>query len=149
MPADYPVQPPLRGAVWLARATASGLCAAARLNVAGLILAVLNLHVAAATAPGGIVYPALGAASLLGATQLYLLVRIEIDRRLFDALAMAPDAGDLAALDFALTILGWASQARNNRSLEARSCGAIRFMQSAGALAGLQLVTTWLFILLR
>lgn len=148
MPADYPAQPPPSGAVWLARAAASGLCAAARLNVAGLILALLNLHTAIATAPTGIVYPALRAASLLGGAQLYLLVRIEIDRRLFDALALAPDAADLAALDHALTNLGWASQRRNGRSLKERSCSAIRFLQSAGALAGLQLLTTWLFVLL-
>jgi hypothetical protein len=148
MSADYLAPLPPNGPAWLARATASGLCAAARLNVAGLILAVVNFHLAVRTAPAGIVYPVLGAASLLGATQLYLLVRIEIDRRLFDALAMTPDADDLAALDYALTILGWARRQRNDRSLSSRSCGAIRFLQSAGALAGLQLLTVWLLILL-
>lgn len=149
MLADDTAQPPPRGAVWLARATAGGLFAAGRLNVAGLVLAVLNLHLVVATAPTGIVYPVLAAASLLGATQLYLMVRIEIDRRLFEALAVAPDAADLAALDYALTTLGWGSQQNTGRSLKARSCGPIRFLQSAGTLAVLQLLTSWLFILLR
>lgn len=143
---DYPAESAHSEATWLARATASGLCAAAKLNIAGLILALLNLHYAIKTTTGT-VYPALGAASLLGVSQLYLMVRIEIDRRLFDALAIAPDAGNLAALDYALTVFGWVSQQQNCRSLQQRSRSAIRFLQSAGALSGLQLLTVWLFVL--
>lgn len=74
MPADCPTQSSPRGAVWLAGATSSGLCAA-RLNVARLILAALNLDLAVAAAPAGVTHRGLGAASLLGATQFHLLVR--------------------------------------------------------------------------
>lgn len=147
MPTECRTQP-LSGTLWLARATSSGLYAAARLNVAGLILAALNLCLAVVEARAGVAYSTLGAASLLGTAQLYLLVRIEIDRRLFDALAIAHDADDLAALDYALTTLGWAGPKRNVHSLKARSCGAIRFLPSAGAMAGLQLTTVSLSILL-
>lgn len=147
MSTDY-LQPPPNGTFWLTRATAGSLCAAARLNVAGLILAALNLHVAVETGPNNSGYATPMAASLLGAAQLYLLVRIEIDRRLFDVLGAAPDAGDLAALDYALTVLGWNHHKRNNCSLQARSCGAIRFLPLAGAMAGFQLLTLWLFLLM-
>lgn len=148
MDADYVAQTPSIDANWLARATASGLHAAMRLNVAGLLLAALNLHFALTAVLSPVGYFASGAASLLAAIQLYLLVRIEIDTLLFDSLAMHPNRDHLAALDNALTTLGWASQQSSGRSLESRSRATTRFLPFAGALAGLQLVTTWVFIVM-
>jgi hypothetical protein len=148
MLAEHTASPPPGGASWLARATASGLRAASRLNVAGLILAVLNIHLAVARESSRLGYPALGAAALLfGAIQLYLMVRIEIDRPLFDALAQDAGPAGLAALDYALSALGWGKQDRCGRSLEMRSRGAIRFLQFTGALAALQLLTAALLLL--
>ncbi len=135
---------------WLARAAVGILRAAAFLNGAGLVLAIVNLLLAGVMAPAAFVYLALGlAAGLVGAAQLWLLVRIEIDRPLFRALAQACNAADLAALDDALAALGWGSPERPGRPLAQRVRGARRFLTWAAALALLQWLSALLLLLLR
>jgi hypothetical protein len=85
--------------VWLARATAVALGAASRLNWAGLALGLANLVLAGVMTPTGLAYRlASVAAVLLWAAQLWVLVRIEIDRHLFDALAQSCSAGSAAGI---------------------------------------------------
>jgi hypothetical protein len=136
--------------VWLARATAVALGAASRLNWAGLALGLANLVLAGVMTPTGLAYRlASVAAVLLWAAQLWVLVRIEIDRHLFDALAQSCSAEDLDAVDHALATLGWGSAERTGRPLAARSGGALRFLRQAGALAALQLLAALFLLLAR
>jgi hypothetical protein len=115
-----------------------------------LILAALQFQRARALTDVEPMSIALSAATIFLATiQLYLLVRIEIDRQLFDALATASDPDDLAALDDALAVLGWSSPTQASRSLKARSLGAIRFVRLAGALTALQMLAAGLSLFLR
>jgi hypothetical protein len=135
--------------VWLARATAGALGAASRLNWAGLALGLANLVLAGVT-PSGLAYRLAGvAAVLLWAAQLWVLVRIEIDRRLFEALAQSCSAEDLDAIDNALATLGWGSAERAGRPLAARSAGALRFLRQAGALAAMQLLAALFLVFAR
>jgi hypothetical protein len=134
---------------WLAWVTGSSLRAAAHVNMAGLILSALVLQrtgVSTDVEPPTI---ALGTATmLLAAVELYLLLRIEIDRRLFEVLATAHGPDDLAALDDALGVLGRHSQRKTSRSLRARSRGAVRFVWIAVAVTALQLVAACMSFLL-
>lgn len=135
---------------WMARITAGAMHAAARLNGAGLVLAMANLLLAGLFAPAALVYLILGlVAAIIGAAQLWLLVRIELDRRLFEALAVSADAADLGALDQALSALGWQAPGRAGRSLAERSRATLRFLKLAGALAAAQLLLALLLLLLR
>ncbi|WP_423759733.1 hypothetical protein [Burkholderia sp. NLJ2] len=82
-----------------------------------------------------------------GIAALWYAVRIEIDRRLFAALARAA-AGDapvddgLAALDRALADLGWTDAAKAGRTLDARVRGAVGLCR-AGVLVA---VVQWLVV---
>jgi hypothetical protein len=135
---------------WLARITAGAMHAAARLNGAGLVLAMANLLLAGLFAPAALVYLVLGlVVAIMGAAQLWLLVRIELDRRLFEALAVAADTAELGALDQALSALGWQAPGRAGRSLAERSRATLRFLKFAGALAATQLLLALLLLLLR
>lgn len=135
---------------WLAHAAAAALRAAARLNLAGLVLALVNLLLAGVMAPAGNQWLAPGAvAALLGAAQLWLLVRVEIDRALFDALSHACTEDDLDALDAALVALGWVAQERTGRAMADRARGASRFLTIAGGLAALQSLIAVVILLLR
>ncbi|WP_454733177.1 MULTISPECIES: hypothetical protein [Cupriavidus] len=139
---------------WVALAAVGGLDAAVRLTWAGLVLALINVLLAGTLSPAGTVYLALGiVAALAGALQLWLLVRVTIDRPLFAALAADPAPGaPLAALDHALRQLGWlrrAAPGEPGRSLAQRARGALRFLPWAAALAALQLLAALLLLLLR
>ncbi|WP_420995331.1 hypothetical protein ACKI2N_028185 [Cupriavidus sp. 30B13] len=148
---------------WVALAAVGGLDAAARLTWAGLVLALINVLLAGTLSPAGTVYLVLGiVAALAGALQLWLLVRVTIDRPLFAALAAAEPApgAPLEALDHALRQLGWLrgekrgekpdeKQAKAGRSLVQRARGALRFLHWAAALAALQLLAALLLLLLR
>ncbi|WER48252.1 hypothetical protein CupriaWKF_26015 [Cupriavidus sp. WKF15] len=135
---------------WVARITAAAMHAASRLNGAGLVLAMANLLLAGLFAPAALVYLVLGlVAALIGVAQLWLLVRIELDRRLFEALAVAADAADLDALDQGLAALGWQAPGRAGRSLAERSRATLRFLKFAGALTAAQLLLALLLLLLR
>ncbi|MDF3832560.1 hypothetical protein P3W85_06310 [Cupriavidus basilensis] len=139
---------------WVAQAAVGGLDAAARLVWAGLALALVNLLLAGTLSPAGRVYLVLGiVAAALGAVQLWLLIRVAIDRRLFGALAeasaLAGMAASLASLDQALAGLGWGRPVAGGRSLARRARGALRFLHWAAALAALQLLAALLLLLLR
>ncbi|WP_175768002.1 hypothetical protein [Burkholderia cenocepacia] len=78
---------------------------------------------------------------------LWYAVRIEIDRRLFAALARAVDgAGSiddgLAALDRALADLGWIDAAKAGRTLDARVRGAVGLCRAAVLVA----IVQWLVV---
>ncbi|MDS0856338.1 hypothetical protein NUV25_01325 [Burkholderia pseudomultivorans] len=82
-----------------------------------------------------------------GIAALWYAVRIEIDRRLFAALARAV-AGDastddgLAALDRALTELGWIDAGKAGRALDARVRGAVGLCRAAVLVA----IVQWLVV---
>jgi len=129
--------PESRQNLWLAHATAAGLHAASRLNALGLGLALLNATLGylatSATALG-----ALMLALLAAGIQLWLRVRIDIDRKLFQALSIACGGEDLAALDTALVSLGWIRQPPATRTMAERARGTSRFLRIAMALTVLQ-----------
>ncbi|PLQ00372.1 hypothetical protein [Cupriavidus pauculus] len=138
------------GTGWLAHATAASLRAAARLNLAGLVLALVNTGLAGIMAPAGKVWLVIGiVGALAGAVQLWLLVRIEIDRRLFDVLSTASTSDELAALDTALISLGWMPHERAGRAMPERARGAGRFLVIAGALVALQWLVAVVILFLR
>ncbi|MGO4326614.1 hypothetical protein AB4Z48_19795 [Cupriavidus sp. 2TAF22] len=148
---------------WVAQATAGGLEAATRLTWAGLVLALINVLLAGTLSPAGMVYLALGiVAALSGAVQLWLLVRVTIDCRLFKVLAdvmadsdaggLAGSSAPLAALDRALRQLGWLKPGvpgAASRNLVERARGALRLLHWAAVLAALQLLAALLLLLLR
>ncbi|PHP89882.1 hypothetical protein CFB52_006780 [Burkholderia sp. AU18528] len=82
-----------------------------------------------------------------GIAALWYAVRIEIDRRLFAALARAAQ-GDgavddgLAALDRALADLGWIDAAKAGRTLDARVRGAVGLCRAAVLVA----IAQWLVV---
>ncbi|CAG2288092.1 membrane protein [Burkholderia sola] len=82
-----------------------------------------------------------------GIAALWYAVRVEIDRRLFAALARAVD-GDgsvdagLEALDRALADLGWIDTTKAGRTLDARVRGAVGLCRAAVLVA----VVQWLVV---
>lgn len=137
-------------ACWLARATAASLRAAARLNLAGLVLALVNACLAGIMAATGNVWLMAGAAAaLVAGGQLWLLVRVEIDRKLFEALSMAAGDADLAGLDAALVAMGWMPPDRAGRAMRDRARGAGRFLPIAGVLVALQWLIAVVILFLR
>ncbi|MPV56117.1 hypothetical protein CFB46_10815 [Burkholderia sp. HI2761] len=89
-----------------------------------------------------------------GIAALWYAVRIEIDRWLFAALARAVE-GDaavddgLAALDRALTDLGWIDAAKAGRMLDARVRGAVGLCRAAVLVAVVQWVAVGIAIAVR
>ncbi|NTZ87205.1 hypothetical protein FCJ61_30520 [Burkholderia metallica] len=89
-----------------------------------------------------------------GIAALWYAVRIEIDRRLFAALARAVD-GDgsvddgLAALDRALADLGWIDAAKAGRTLDARVRGAVGLCRAAVLVAVVQWLVVGIVIAVR
>ncbi|AOI78378.1 hypothetical protein [Burkholderia sp. NRF60-BP8] len=86
-----------------------------------------------------------------GIAALWYAVRIEIDRRLFAALAQATgghasvDDG-LAALDRALVDLGWIDAAKAGRTLDARVRGAVGLCRAAVLVAVVQWIVVGIAI---
>lgn len=117
---------------------ALGACRAGRLlALAALACGLFALHLlaGAASLPARAL-AALAALAVLPA--LYLAVRLEIDRGLFQRLADARDVNgdDLAALDRALVELGWKEEGAT-RPLAARVAGTLRLMKRlAGFVVG-------------
>ncbi|WP_454735976.1 hypothetical protein [Cupriavidus necator] len=134
---------------WIAHAVAGALSGAMWIGLAGIVFAMATAWLAV-TAPAP---RALAAAPLLLAlVQLWLLLRVAIDRRLFDALAAAAShygSPDLAALDTALIELGWITASRAGRPLPERARGAMRLVRASAALAAAQLAFTLLTLILR
>jgi len=117
---------------------ALGACRAGRLlALAALACGLFALHLLAGAA--SLPVRALAALAVLAVLPaLYLAVRLEIDRGLFQRLADARDVnGDyLAALDRALVELGWKEEGAT-RPLAARVAGTLRLMKGlAGVVVG-------------
>ncbi|MBP0630899.1 MULTISPECIES: hypothetical protein [unclassified Cupriavidus] len=133
---------------WIAHAVTGALSGALWIGVVGLAFALASVWMSAS--------PALSALPLLVAlAQLWLLLRVAIDRRLFDALAASADPNvqtgqaDLAGLDGALTGLGWIASERTGRPLPERARGAMRLVRASLVLAAVQLCLSLLILLLR
>ncbi|WP_316149910.1 hypothetical protein [Cupriavidus sp. BIC8F] len=130
---------------WIAHAVTGALSGAVWIGGAGLAFAVATAWLGVATPVARV----LAAASLLLALpQLWLLLRVAIDRRLFAALATAGQP-DLAGLDAALLELGWMPAQRAGRPLLDRARGALRLVRASAALTVCQLALALLILILR
>ncbi len=86
-----------------------------------------------------------------GIAALWYAVRIQIDRRLFAALARTASGGDpiddaLAALDRALAELGWIDERKAGRTLDARVRGAVGLCRASVLVAIAQWIVVGLAI---
>lgn len=128
---------------------ALGACRAGRLlAAASLACTLFALYLSTVSAEP--LARALGSLAILAVLPaLYLAVRLEIDRRLFQRLATAQDANgdDLVALDRALAELGWKAGEGTTRPLAARVAGVVRLVKWQGGLVAAQLVLLGLFAL--
>jgi hypothetical protein len=119
---------------------ALGACRAARLLAVSALALTLFAFTLLTTPIGPLdrALAALAALALLPA--LYLGLRLEIDRGLFQRLADAQDANgdDLASLDRALEELGWKKGEAPPRPLATRVAGIVRLMKAMGAVVGVQ-----------
>lgn len=139
---------------WLVHAASASLRAAARVNVVGLVLAFVDVLLAGIMLSAGSQWLWIGALCGLAAlTQLVLLIRIEIDRGLFAALAHMQGEGDLRSLDAAMVALGWISASDAGklppRPLADRVRGASRFLKYAALLAAWQWLAAMLILFAR
>jgi hypothetical protein len=136
---------------WILR-SAEALCAASRwVHGASLGLAALAMWMMyALPSTGGAALAALSVAAAAGAVQAYYALRIELDRRIFSALAglRGGSAPALEAFDHALRELGLAGERERGHSLAERARGlAALVRRSGGILAGqavLMLAGAWL-----
>jgi hypothetical protein len=128
---------------------ASALCAASRwLSAASLVLMLFAFNIAA-------IEPRAGAHALavfafvvvLGLAQIYLAVRIEFDRVIFEVATGRPDG--FAGFDGALAKLGWKRSSDSERSPAQRAVGLMSLVKWSGWLLGIQfaLVLTALWLL--
>ena len=88
-----------------------------------------------------------------GIAALWYAVRIEIDRRLFAALARAasgdaPVDDGLTALDRALADLGWIDEGKLGRALDARVRGAVGLCRAGVLVAIVQWIVVGIAIAL-
>ncbi|WP_427309846.1 hypothetical protein [Cupriavidus sp. H39] len=147
MAADHDAASSHRTDTWVAHAVTGALAGAAWVGAAGLAFAMLAAWLGAGTAISR--WPA-ALALLLALPQLWLLLRVAIDRRLFGALAGGvPGQPDLAGLDGALLELGWMPAARAARPLSERARGALRLVRASAALTVCQLALALLSLILR
>ena len=117
---------------WTAR-IAAALCVASRWQAAGALLVTLCALLAAVSADGT-AFAALALAAALCAAQLYLAVRIELDRAIFTAAAQDGFEG----FDEALARLGW-RRGGVARSTAERASGLAVLVKANGALLLVQL----------
>lgn len=147
MAADHDAGLPHRTDAWIAQAVTGALAGAAWIGAAGLAFAMLAAWLGAGAAISR--WPA-ALALLLALPQLWLLLRVAIDLRLFAALASGvPGQPDLTGLDAALLELGWLPAARAARPLTERARGALRLVRASTALTVCQLLLTLLSLILR
>ncbi|MCG5258676.1 hypothetical protein [Cupriavidus gilardii] len=129
---------------WTAHAVAGALSGAIWMAGGGLVFSLATVWLLiAADLPGWLT----AVPVLLALAELWLLLRVAIDRRLFEALAAYASrhgAADLAGLDAALMQLGWIAPNRHGRTMADRARGALRLVRICGALAVIQLVLTFL-----
>lgn len=123
---------------------ALGACRAGRLlATASLACALFALAMLAVQAPAGLAARALWSLAVLAAlSALYLGVRLELDRGLFQRLADTGDASsdDLAALDRAMVELGLVAGGGATRALADRTSGVFRLARRLGVVVGVQVV---------
>ena len=135
------------GGNWTARIT-SALCGASRwLSAASLVLVLCAFAIAASGArAGAFALAALGLVVALGAVQIYLAVRIEFDRAIFEEAAGRADG--FAGFDEARQRLGWTRGAAGDRPPQARAAGLGALVKWSGWLLGAQfalaLAALWL-----
>jgi hypothetical protein len=126
---------------WMAR-SAVALCVASRwLSGAALVLAALALSVAQVLPAERIAAAAgLAVAAAAGAVQVYLALRIEFDRQIFQALAGAGEPGEaVKGFDQAMRALGMMPEHKTGRALADRVRGLRSLVRSAGWLFAFQL----------
>ncbi|PVY80794.1 hypothetical protein C7414_102108 [Cupriavidus alkaliphilus] len=132
---------------WIAHAVTGALAGAAWIGAAGLAFGMLAAWLGAGNAISR--WPA-ALALLLALPQLWLLLRVAIDHRLFGALAAgASDQPGLARLDAALLELGWMPAGRAARPLTERARGALRLVRASAVLTVCQLLLALLSLILR
>jgi hypothetical protein len=135
------------GGNWTARIS-SALCRASRwLSAASLVLVLCAFAIAASGArAGAFALAALGLVVALGAVQIYLAVRIEFDRAIFEEAAGRADG--FAGFDEARHRLGWTRGAAGDRPPQARAAGLGALVKWSGWLLGAQfalaLAALWL-----
>lgn len=140
-----------RTGAWIAHAVTGALSGAMWIGAAGLAFAILAAGLGAGSAVARWVA---ALALLLALPQLWLLLRVAIDHRLFAALAsgaqgQADLAADLRQLDAALLELGWMPAARAARPLPERARGALRLVRGGAVLTVCQLLLALLTLILR
>lgn len=140
-----------RTGAWIAHAVTGALSGAMWIGAVGLAFATLAAWLGAGSAVARWVA---ALALLLALPQLWLLLRVAIDHRLFAALAsgaqgQADLAADLRQLDAALLELGWMPAARAARPLPERARGALRLVRASAVLTVCQLLLALLTLILR
>ncbi|SOY44791.1 hypothetical protein [Cupriavidus taiwanensis] len=144
-----------RTGAWIAHAVTGALSGAMWIGAAGLAFAILAAWLGAGSAVARWVA---ALALLLALPQLWLLLRVAIDHRLFAALASGAQgqadlaaglAADLRQLDAALLELGWMPAARAARPLPERARGALRLVRASAVLTVCQLLLALLTLILR
>lgn len=134
---------------WISR-IAAALCAASRWVVAVAIALTVLAATRLLLIPPGDWLTKLGLALVvaLGAVQLYLAVRIELDRRLFQRLAESAgvESRALAELDEAMQALRLQSPDRTGRSLADRAQGVLSLIRRLGLVTAVQLAALVLIV---
>lgn len=122
---------------WTARIS-SALCTSSRwLSAASLVLVLCAFAIAASGArAGAFALAALGLVVALGAVQIYLAVRIEFDRAIFEEAAGRADG--FAGFDEARRKLGWMRGASGDRPPQARAAGLGALVKWSGWLLAAQ-----------
>ena len=127
---------------WIARCAAA-LCVSSRwLSCASLALTALALGCLYLLPPANIVVAAMfSLAVAAGMIQAYLALRIEFDRKVFEALTTYPEgaAAGADAFDQAMQSLGMLPKSKVGRTLVERALGMHFLVKGAGWIFALQL----------
>ena len=127
---------------WIAW-TAAALCVASRwVSCASLVLAALALGFLYSSPHENIAVRAMfSLAVAAGSIQAYLALRIEFDRKIFEALAAHPGGavGAADAFDQAMQSLGMLPKGKAGRTLAERVRGMLVLVKGAGWILALQL----------
>jgi hypothetical protein len=130
---------------WIARSVAA-LCIASRwLSCVSLVLAALTLGYLYLFPPASIAFAAMvSGAAAAGLIQAYLALRIEFDRKIFEALAAHPEGATAGtdAFDQAMHSLGMLPKGKIGRPLAERASGAVFLVRGAGWILVFQLALT-------
>ncbi|HYR33366.1 MAG TPA: hypothetical protein VEQ87_03655 [Burkholderiales bacterium] len=122
---------------WTAR-TAAALCVASRwLAVGALVLTMTAFGAGLAGLRAGVASASLVLIVLLGATQVYLAVRIEFDRRIFE---LVGPSRSFDGFDAALRGMGLERRGARERSTQERAAGLVSLIRWSGRLLAAQFV---------